>query len=223
LLGNLGSRSVAIVETTRADESTLSAVSWAAILAGGVASAALTLLLLSLGTGIGLSVVSPWSDWNITAVRAATAAGIFAVVVGVMSSAVGGYIAGRLRSRWVGVHTDEIYFRDTAHGLLAWAFATVLSAGVMGTAATRIVSSGAAGLAPVAAVAAKDGAMSSPLDAYVDRLLRPDFTAAGEKASRMQAAADRAEVSRLLAEANRTRADLNAADPRRALPTLLIG
>jgi hypothetical protein len=203
------------METTRVDESTISAVSWPAVLAGGVAAAALTLVLLSLGTGLGLSVVSPWSDWNLTAVRVATAAGIFAVVVGIMSSAVGGYVAGRLRSRWVGVHSDEVYFRDTAHGLLAWAFATVVSAAVMSGAATSIITGGAAGLAPAATVAAKDGGTTTPADAYVDRLLRPDYTAATDPATRPQArdlAIDRAEVSRLLATALRSRADIAAPD-----------
>lgn len=203
-----------MVDTTRADESPLSAVSWGAILAGGVASAALTLVLLNLGTGIGLSVVSPWSDWSFTAVRAATAAGIFAVVVGIMSSAVGGYIAGRLRSRWVGVHSNEVYFRDTAHGVLAWAFATVLSAAVIGTAATRIVSGGAAAVAPAAALAAKDGGTSSPVDANVDRLLRPDFATGGDNAGRTQGRdpADRAELSRMLTGLNRSGGDLAPAD-----------
>ena len=92
-----------------------SAVAWGAIFAGGLASAALTLVLLSLGTGLGLSVVSPWSDWNVTAVRVATGAGIFTLLVAVMASAVGGYLAGRLRTRWSGVHGNEVYFRDTAH------------------------------------------------------------------------------------------------------------
>ena len=106
----------------------VSAISWRAILAGAVASAALTLMLLALGAGIGLSVVSPYSTWTVTTTQAALGAGIFMLVVAVMSSAVGGYIAGRLRTRWAGVHTNEVYFRDTAHGLVSWAVATVVSA-----------------------------------------------------------------------------------------------
>jgi hypothetical protein len=49
--------------------------------------------------------------------------GIYLVVIAMLSSSIGGYIAGRLRSRWIGVHSDEVYFRDTAHGFVAWAFA----------------------------------------------------------------------------------------------------
>jgi hypothetical protein len=194
-----------------------SAVSWGAVLAGGLASAALTLILLSLGTGLGLSVVSPWSDWNVTAVRVATAAGIFTIVVAVMASAVGGYLAGRLRTRWAGVHGNEVYFRDTAHGLLAWAFATVVSVGITGAAATHIASGTASGLAPAATAAARDGGAGGALDVYVDQLLRPTFAAPADAAARAPVppgrdAADRAEITRLFARANRARADLAPAD-----------
>ncbi|MBX3498890.1 MAG: hypothetical protein KF889_05550 [Alphaproteobacteria bacterium] len=195
-----------------------SAVSWGAILAGGLASAALTLILLSLGTGLGLSVISPWSDWNITAVRAATGAGIFACVVAVMASAVGGYLAGRLRTRWSGLHGNEVYFRDTAHGLLAWAFATVVSVGITGAAATHLAAGTASGLAPAATSAARDGGMASgPLDIHVDRLLRPSFAVPADAAAQPapppgRDAADRAEITRLFARANRARADLAPTD-----------
>jgi hypothetical protein len=199
-----------------------SAVSWGAVLAGGLASAALTLILLSLGTGLGLAVVSPWSDWNVTALRVATGAGVFICVVAVMASAVGGYLAGRLRTRWIGVHTNEVYFRDTAHGLLAWAFATVVSVGVTGAAATHLAAGTASGLAPATAGAARDGGgvgggVGGPLDLYVDQLLRPTFAVPADVAARPpvppgREAADRAEISRLFARANRARVDLAPAD-----------
>src|SRR5271156_5948382 len=105
-----------------------SGVSWAAIAAGAVATAALTLLLVAFGAGLGLSAVSPWSDSGISASTFKVSTGIYLIVVGVMSSAVGGYLAGRLRTKWVGVHSNEVFFRDTAHGFLAWAFATLISA-----------------------------------------------------------------------------------------------
>jgi hypothetical protein len=194
-----------------------SAVAWGAVFAGGLASAALTLVLLSLGTGLGLSVVSPWSDWNVTAVRVATAAGIFTLLVAVMASAVGGYLAGRLRTRWSGVHGNEVYFRDTAHGLLAWAFATVVSVGITGAAATQIVSGAASGAAPAAAVAARDGGATGPFDVYIDQLMRPTFAAPADGAARPPMApgrevADRSEIGRLFMRANRGRADLAPAD-----------
>src|ERR1700683_4454272 len=85
-----------------------SAVSWGAIAAGAVGAAALSLLLIAFGAGLGLSSVSPWSDSGVFAATFKTATGIFVVVVAVMSSAVGGYLAGRLRTKWVGVHTNEV-------------------------------------------------------------------------------------------------------------------
>ena len=100
-----------------------SAMSWGAIAAGAVGAAALALLLIAFGAGLGLSAVSPWSDSGVSASTFNTGTGIYLVIVAVMSSAVGGYLAARLRTKWVGAHTNEIFFRDTAHGFLAWAFA----------------------------------------------------------------------------------------------------
>src|SRR5579862_741808 len=111
-----------------------SAVSWGAIAAGAVGAAALALLLIAFGAGLGLSAVSPWSNSGVSAATFQTGAGIYLVIVAVMSSAVGGYLAARLRTKWVNVHTNEVFFRDTAHGFLAWAFATLLSASVLSSA-----------------------------------------------------------------------------------------
>jgi hypothetical protein len=105
-----------------------SGVSWAAIAAGAVAAAALTLVLVALGAGLGLSSISPWSDNGVSAATFEVGTGIYLVVVAVMSSAIGGYLAARLRTKWVGLHSNEVFFRDTAHGFLAWAFATLISA-----------------------------------------------------------------------------------------------
>ena len=95
-----------------------SGVSWAAIFAGAAAAAALSLILLVLGTGLGLASVSPWSSHGIEATTFGVSTILWISFVGLVASAVGGYIAGRLRTKWAGVHTDEVYFRDTAHGFL---------------------------------------------------------------------------------------------------------
>ena len=122
-----------IVETERAP---ISAVSWGAIIAGAAVMAALTLLLLALGTGIGFSVIDPWSSGAApTTTKAATVAGIYLTVTAVFAAAVGGYVTGRLRHLWPGVHPHEAFFRDTAHGLVAWAVAIVLSAAFLAPAA----------------------------------------------------------------------------------------
>lgn len=123
------------------EESSKSAVSWGAILAGGVASAAFTLFLVELAAGLGLVMVSPWSNSGASASTLSIAGGIGLVLMAVMASALGGYIASRLRTRWVGIHTDEVYFRDTAHGLLAWAVGTLILATVLASAAGTMLSS----------------------------------------------------------------------------------
>src|SRR5512140_2225019 len=127
-----------------------SAISWAAIAAGAVAAAALTLVLLAFGAGMGFSAVSPWGNSGISASTFQITTAHYLMVVALLASAMGGYVAGRLRTRWVGVHTYEVFFRDTAHGFLAWAFATVIGAGLLAAAASNIA--GGASLAPAAHV-----------------------------------------------------------------------
>ena len=111
----------------RSVESSASAVEWGAIFAGGIAAMGVTLILLTLGPGLGLTAVSPWSFRNPSPAGFGTAAAIWLVITQWLSSAFGGYLTGRLRKKWVGIRTDEVLFRDTAHGLLAWALARLLS------------------------------------------------------------------------------------------------
>jgi hypothetical protein len=157
------------------DEGRDSAVAWGAVIAGGITSAALMLMLLAFGTGIGLSVVSPWADSGVSSTTFSLGAGLYLIVVAMLASTVAGYLAGRLRTKWVGVHTDEVYFRDTAHGFLAWAFGTVLSAAVLGAAATHIIAGASSGLSQAgASAAAQPGSNAGgPADIYVDTLFRP--------------------------------------------------
>jgi hypothetical protein len=152
-------------------EPSVSGVSWAAVLAGAVASCALTLVLLSLGTGLGLSAVSPWGNAGVSTTTFKIGTGLYFIVMAMISSAIGGYIAGRLRTKWTGVHTDEVYFRDTAHGFLAWAFASVLGAVLLASPASSLVGGAASGATQAAANAAQS---SGPMDGYVDTLLRSD-------------------------------------------------
>jgi hypothetical protein len=156
-----------------ADE-TESALSWGAVIAGSTASAAITLLLLAFGIGVGFSVVSPWTDSGISATTFTIAGGIYLIVVAMLASTIGGYLAGRLRSKWNGVHEHERYFRDSAHGFMVWAVATVVSAAVLGGAFTHIISGASAGLGAGVAPAASSAAQGSPSDVYVDNLLRAD-------------------------------------------------
>ncbi len=104
------------INSDNSDCTGTSGVSWGAILAGAVAAAALSLILLMLGAGLGLSNVSPWS-YNTTVMGASAIAWL--TFTQLAASGVGGYLAGRLRIKWSNMHVNEVYFRNTAHGLLA--------------------------------------------------------------------------------------------------------
>ena len=117
-------------------ESGGSALSWSAVAGGTVAAVAVTLTLLALGSAFGLGSVSPWPGVGPKPTNFTIGAGLWLVVTQWLSAAMGGYLAGRLRVRWHGLHTDEVMFRDTAHGFLTWATATVVMAIVTVVAAT---------------------------------------------------------------------------------------
>jgi hypothetical protein len=158
---------------------TQSAVSWASVAAGAVTAAAISLALIALGVGLGLSSISPWSDSGVSAATFKVTTGIYLVLVAVMSSAIGGYLSARLRSKWTDLHTNEVFFRDTAHGFIAWAFATIISAGALGAATTHLVSGAAAG----AAISSPAATSSNPVQIYVDRLFRREGVPSSSAAS----------------------------------------
>ncbi|HEX2585704.1 MAG TPA: hypothetical protein VHL14_11255 [Steroidobacteraceae bacterium] len=112
-----------IYETTSG--SSMSGVSWAAIFAGAAGAFSLSLVLFILGTGLGLSMISPWSDRGVSASAVGTSAFLWTALTQILASIVGGYLAGRLRVKWVKIHDDEVFFRDTAHGFIAWSVATL--------------------------------------------------------------------------------------------------
>ena len=155
------------------NEAPLSAVSWAAIFAGSVAAIALTVVLTSLGAGLGLTSVSAWSNVGASATTFTIGAGIGLIVVQWLSSALGGFITGRLRTKWAGLHTHEVFFRDTAHGFLSWALSTILGTLLLASAASSIVSGGVRAASTVAGGAAQ--AATSSVSSYaVDGLFRSD-------------------------------------------------
>ncbi len=137
-----------------------SAVSWAAIFAGAVAAASLAMVLLMLGTGLGLSSISPWDDHGLSAGTVGIAAIAWLTFTQIVASGMGGYLAGRLRTKWVDTHVDEVYFRDTAHGFLTWAVAALISAVLLTTSLGSIVSGGAKAVGAVGSVAAGASALS---------------------------------------------------------------
>ena len=169
-----------------------SAVSWAAIVAGAAGAAALSLILLILGVGLGLSSVSPFAGSGASATTFGVSTIVWLTFTQLAASGLGGYLTGRLRTRWAATHGDEVYFRDTAHGFLAWAIATLATAAMLTSAMGAIVGTGAsavgsvaggAATAAAAAVPAAVGAMKSDGPAtgngyFVDSLFRKDASAA---------------------------------------------
>lgn len=137
-----------------ASPSTDSAVAWCAVFAGAVGSAALSLILLFLGTGFGLTLVSPWSNEGISAASFGVSSILGITVISLLASALGGYLAGRLRTRWANTAGDEVFFRDTAHGFLSWSVATLGTAALLTTVIGTIIGGGVkAGTAAVGATA----------------------------------------------------------------------
>jgi hypothetical protein len=120
------------------EESSGAGVSWPAVFAGAFTMGALTLILAVLGAGIGLSSVSPWGDGVAQASRVSVGAIVWLILVQFFAASIGGYLAGRLRTKWTSLHTHEVYFRDTAHGFVAWAVALVISTVLFASYATSI-------------------------------------------------------------------------------------
>ena len=181
---------VSVVATSVPEESSATAVSWGPIVAGALAAAAATLLLMLLGSGLGLTMISPWSNESASLTTVAVSTAVWLVVVQWISSGLAGYMAGRLRTKWVGVHTDEVFFRDTAHGFLAWALATLLLAGVLGSALSSAVGAGASAVSAVAGGAATGAAANASAPSasdttsyFVDALFRPASAGSPEAAN----------------------------------------
>lgn len=210
--------------------SLVSAVSWGAIAAGAAAAASLSLILLILGVGLGLSSVSPWARDGVSATTFGVSTILWLTLTQLLASAMGGYLAGRLRTRWTELHTDEVYFRDTAHGFLAWAVASLATAALLTSVIASIVGGGVpagasmvGGVASTASSAVGGIAVSArtvpgndggPMGYFVDSLFRRDaalptpeeaaqptrWSEAHERAS----ARDAAEVSRIFMNVSRS-------------------
>jgi hypothetical protein len=163
------------------------------------------LILLVLGVGLGFSVASPWTATRETAVAVGGAALAWLAFTQIVASALGGYLAGRLRLRWVNVHRDEVWFRDTAHGLLAWSVASLVTAAFLGSAVGGVLSGAAQAGGDVVkgaatAAASMVGANSAPAanpgvqtPYFVDTLFRTDTPQAADPAD----AQTRAEALRI--------------------------
>lgn len=186
-------------------------VSWPAVFAGATVAASLTLVLFILGTGLGLSAISPWANQGIGVQTFGISSVLWVTLTSLAASAVGGYVAGRLRNGWQDINGDEVFFRDTAHGLLAWGISTLLMAALFTSVFTAIAAGaartgamaagGAAALGTSAAVSANDqqaNPLAEIMDYTVDSLFR------SETINREEIEAAVPELSRILVNAVRT-------------------
>jgi hypothetical protein len=199
------SPAVSVPSLVAGNESPTSAVSWTAIFAGTLAAVASAVVLTSLGAGLGLTTVSAWPNAGAAATSFTIGAGIGLIVVQWLSSALGGFVTGRLRTKWTGLHTHEVFFRDTAHGFLSWALATIVGTLLLAAAASSVVSGGVRAAATTAGGAVQ--AVTSSISGYaVDGLFRSDHV---DASTTTQDAA--AQASRILANGIRT-GNVSAAD-----------
>ena len=188
------------LESVAANESSASAVSWAALCAGATVAAATSLLLLALGAGLGFASVSAWPNAGASAAAFSVMTAIWLIVMQWVASAVGGYVTGRMRTKWVNVHTHEVFFRDTAHGFVTWAAATVVTVAVVAFAAAGVAREGTRAAATVGASAAQGATTAVPgnVSGYsVDLLFRSSSPA--DATSAASDAQMRAEALRILA------------------------
>jgi hypothetical protein len=198
-------------------DSNASGVSWPAVIGGAFVSASVALILIILGVGLGLSSISPWAGAGASATAIGLSAIVWLIATQAIAFGLGGYLAGRLRIKWSTVHSDEVYFRDTAHGFLVWAAGVVITAAFLGAAVSSIVGSGtklAATTATAGAIATTasggetttgaaptsgpQSALATAGGYLTDTLLRADRIPA------VAASEARLEMGRILAEALRT-------------------
>lgn len=167
---------------TALDVTDASGVSWSAVFAGAAAAAALSLILVLLGFGLGFSAISPWQHEGISAEGLGFAGIAWLAFTQLAAAGLGGYLAGRLRSRWSRLHGDEVFFRDTAHGFLAWAVATLVTAALLVGTVGNLVGGGVQAGAAIAAGASAGAATGAsagddaqnPYGYYIDTLFRDD-------------------------------------------------
>ena len=107
---------------------------WGAVWGGSVIAIATSTVLGQFGGTAGLALGDPVlangePSWQVVV------ASLWLFLTALASSAGGGYIAGRMRSRWGDAAKSEVEFRDGVHGLSVWAVSTVAVAAVAALAA----------------------------------------------------------------------------------------
>jgi hypothetical protein len=169
-----------------------SAISWPAILGGATAAASLSLILMVVGTGLGLASVSPWANTGISAKGFDIGTVAWILVTPTIASMIGGYLCGRLRTRWLQTHTDEVRFRDAAHGFLAWAAATIMTVAIFAVTVNLFIQR----IPPLGMV--QD--LSIPAEYYTNKLFRKIPTTSADQAPLQAQAVALIESNRIFAK-----------------------
>ena len=206
------------INSSAASTGGASFVEWGAVLAGGVLAAAITFVLLAFGAAIGLSAISPWPNSGVSAKVIASLAVFWAMAAQIGAFMVGGYVAGRMRSRWHETSEHEVEFRDGLHGGLVWAVGVIIGAALFLSAAGTAAKTGAemAGGAAASAVASTN----DPMDSVLDTMVRPTVVAQGAPSS--PAAAGTAAPGPAASPTSRTRM-VGADDNRAEMSRILAG
>src|SRR5665213_992162 len=208
------------VEIASTTESSRSAVSWGAVIGGAFAAGSISVILVILGSGLGLASVSPWSNQGASAGTLTVMTVIWIIVGQWLSAALGGYLTGRFRTRWTGIHAHEEYFRDSANGFVTWAVATVVVAVLLSSALTSLTGGALRGAATVAGGAAQGttqaagtngnrmagGSATDPSAYFIDTMFRsdtPTANATGANATGANASGANASAQDVKAESGR--------------------
>ncbi len=172
------------------------AISWPAILGGATAAASLSLVLMVVGTGLGLASVSPWANTGISAKGFDIGTVAWIILTPSIASLIGGYLCGRLRTRWLQTHTDEVRFRDAAHGFLTWASASVMTVALFSLTVNLFIQR----VAPLGMV--QD--LGIPTEYYTGKLFRKTNPSINEQAAMQISATALTENNRILAKSLNT-------------------
>jgi len=163
---------------------------WTPVIAGALTAVAVSSILVSFATTVGLGVSSAAPTWRDASVALWLLSGLYLVLQALVSFGVGGYVAGRVRAPYGLAESDETEKRDGLHGVGSWALAVVL---------------GAVLAAMVASAANRPNALTSPpaatepsvLSYELDHLFR-----AARRAPTPELAPARSEAGRILLTAS---------------------
>src|SRR4029079_12584047 len=152
---------------SRTETAGVSFVEWGSVFAGAVLAAAISFVLLTFGAAIGLSATSPWPNAGASTKIIASVAVFWAMAQQIGAYMAGGYVAGRMRSRWheTGHEAD---FRDGLHGALVWAVGVVIGAALFLSTAGSAAKTGAEAVGGAASMAGSS--TNDPMDAVLDKM-----------------------------------------------------